>query len=537
MADSNTGPRQLLVHFDPQLPSGATVVSAKLHLYMQNLTASAAQDTVVAVLMTNSADATWWQQKGITDNGTNSDANMAKCSYSHQWYATAASPNYGYTNPASSNTPTVPWTPALSTRTRWWMWGDVADWTPFGAGWGPASGDLAVDVTDCVQAIGHGATNNGIMVTSTKQTTSDRLRAFYGFYQTNTALERCYVPWLEVKYVTKRYSYPFPGNKDIAFVWQTDDARQAFNDSIADAFLDHGGRFTLFLTDSLSVAASGSMDYAHAAGLHDQGFEIGWHSRRHRAGTANQYLTIYERIGATAAKYDSLRVEMNPQTMYNRATAIGRSDLASSPLWGKSMALPGYPYSPWVVRQAAEYGYNALRAGTEVVYTTTAGANWVLPAYAAARTDTTRGQMPYGLARAPRNMMLLPLRGEINQVVGEKANTTITEDQVRFNLRRMLRQAKAQDRPSIVLYEHDFKSGSYGYGVDPEEMRWMLKEAVAQNAWICTTSDYAKWIKAGSTAVATPVGYAQPDSFRFDAGDAVWFKPHGVDQRWIRGVK
>lgn len=537
MTDSTAQPRQLLVHFDPQIPAGSTIVWARLHFYAINTTASSTQDTIVATLMTTPADSVWWRHKGINDNGSYTLPNASKASYSYQWFATGSSPNYGYTNAGSSNAPVSPWTPALSTRARWWQWGDVSDWTKFASGFTPASGDLPVDVTNCVQAIVNGAQNNGIMITRTKQTTSDRIMAFYNFDQTNTALERCYVPWLEIKYLTKRYSAPFPGGKDIAFVWQTDDGKIAFNDSLADAFLDHGGRFTMFLCDSLTLNDPGAMDYEHAASLHDQGFEIGWHSKRHRAGPASQYLTLYERIGATAALYDSLRVEMSPQILYNRATAIGRPDLEASPLWGKSMALPGYPYSPWVVRQASEYGYNILRVGTAIPYTTTAGANWVLPTYAAARTDTARGHMPASLERAPRNMMLLPLTSEINQIVGEKANTTITEDQVRFNFRKLLRQAKAQNRPVVSLYEHNFKSGSYSYGVDPEEMRWMLREAVAQGAWITTASEYSRWIELGSTAIATPVGYAQPDSFRFSADDRVWFKPNGVDNRWIRGVK
>lgn len=528
--------RTLLVRFDPQLPAGATVVSAKLHLCALNWTSSATVDSLVAVLMTAPADSVWWRHKGINDNGVETAANMSKASYRYQWFATGSSPNYGYTNTGNGNTPTAGWTPALSTRARWWQWGDVADWTPAPA-LSAAGGDVAVDVTNCVQAIARGDENNGIAIFTGKWGTSDRLRRIINFDTKTTGGSAFYVPWLEVKYVTKRYQRPFPGGKDIAFVFQTDDGRRAYNDSLVAIFKSFGARYTIFLCDSLTVNGSTNARWDHAIGWHDEGMELGWHSKRHRPGPGNEYLTVYEKSGITAAKMDSLRAEMNPETMYLRADALGRTDLRNSPYFGKSMALPGYPFSATVVNVAQEYGYNALRVGTLIPFTTANGANYVLASWRKAACDTARGHMPYGRERAPRNMMLLPLTCEINQIVGEKANTTITEDQVRFNLRRLFRQAKAQNRPVVSLYEHDFKSGSYSYGIDPEEMRWILKEAVAQNAWICTVSEYAAWIKGGSAAVATPVGYAQPDSFRFDATDRVWFKPNGVDARWIKNVK
>jgi hypothetical protein len=388
-----------------------------------------------------------------------------------------------------------------------------------------------------VQAIANGATNNGIMVTSTKQTTSDRLRRFYGFDQTNTSLERCYVPWLEIKYITKRYESPFPGGKSMAFVWQTDDGKQAFNDSLTDAFLDHGGKFTIFVCDSLITNSPTSADVEHIASWHDQGMEIGTHSRKHRAGPANEYLTVWEKSGITAAKMDSLRNQMNPEWLYARADAAGRTDLRSSASFGKSMALPGYPFSATVVNVAHEYGYNALRVGTVSLYTSVPGDYRVIGSWRPAACDTARAGFATTKGRAPRNMMLLPLEMEINNIVGKKANATADLDSIKFNFRKLCRQIKAQNRGGLSLYEHDFKSGSYANGVDPEEMRAMLQVAVEEGAWICTASEYSNWIKGKSTAIATPVGYAQPDSFRFDAGDAVWFKPHGVDQRWIRGVR
>jgi hypothetical protein len=40
-----------------------------------------------------------------------------------------------------------------------------------------------------------------------------------------------------------------------------------------------------------------------------------------------------------------------------------------------------------------------------------------------------------------------------------------------------------------------------------------------------TDSEYTNWIKARATAVATPASYAQPDTFKVQASDRVWFIP------------
>ena len=115
MDDTTASPRQLLVRIAPDLPPNSTIVSAKLHVYALNWTASAVTDSVVAVLMDSPADSTWWRQKKIfMQTGAASDTmtapNMAKASYSYQWFASAAAADsFGYKNAASGNTATAPW--------------------------------------------------------------------------------------------------------------------------------------------------------------------------------------------------------------------------------------------------------------------------------------------------------------------------------------------------------------------------------------------------------------------------------------------
>jgi hypothetical protein len=535
--------RPFLIRFDPQLPDGVTIIKARLHLFAVNWASDALVDTTTATLMTAPADSVWWRHKGVNDNGSNLAPNMSKASYSYQWFATGDAVNYGFTNASNGNTPSAPWTPALSERKRYWQWGDVSDWT-IGSALSYANGDVAIDLTNCVQAIVNGAENNGIMITTAKVNTSDRFRRFFKPDMAAGSGDRYYVPWMEIKYIDKRRTGPFPGGKDIAFIWQTDDGREAFNDSLVTIFANNGGRFTAFITDSLTVAGTPAATYSEViTRWHDSGVvEVGYHSRRHRTYGDLYYLAHFEKKGITAALMDSLREEMNPERMYAAADALGRTDLRASPYFGKSFACPGYPYSATVLKVANEFNYNALRVGTIAPYPSAGGGgaqggSLTKPSWRPAACDTARAFMPYGWERRPRNTMLMPLTAEINEIVGEKANTTITEAQVRFNLRRLLRQAKAQSRQSVVLYEHDFKSGTYANGVDPEEMRWMLWEAKAQNAWICSVSEYINFIRAGATAVDNPFNASHPDSFRFYTADGVWHRPHGVDNRWIRGVR
>jgi hypothetical protein len=537
-ANGPIAPRHLLVHFTPDIPANSTIVSAKLNVCGINWY-STSKDTVVATLMTRANDEYWWTKKQVWDArpdsvggdtyaGSTDKLNyMSKCSYSYQNYEVPSGTTYGY-NDATER----PWYPALSLRKYYWDWGDYSDWTPTGAMSG-VNGHFGIDITDCVQAIADGKTNNGIVISANKLSASDPIRRIYGFEPTG-ATEKHYAPYITIKYITKRNTGLFPGGKQFAFVYQTDDGREAFNDSLVTIFGNNGGKFTAFLCDSLTRNSPTCATYTEAAEWHDSGVvEIGYHSKHHRAGPASEYLTWYEKSGIDAGKMTLLRNQMDPETMWAAADSIGRPDLRASPTWGRSIALPGYPYSATVIKVANEFNYNAIRVGTASATVGVKNDYRRLPFWRPAASDTARAGL---IGRSPRNMLLLPLETEANAIVGEKANTTITEAQVKHNFRKLCRQIKGQDRYVLSMYEHDFKSGSYSYGIDPEEMRWMLQVAQEEGAWIASASEASNWLKSGSAAINTPAAAAKPDSFKYEASDRVWFKPNGIDNRWIRSV-
>jgi hypothetical protein len=57
------------------------------------------------------------------------------------------------------------------------------------------------------------------------------------------------------------------------------------------------------------------------------------------------------------------------------------------------------------------------------------------------------------------------------------------------------------------------------------------------NGRYMTFAEMGRWFQDGATAIDYPFANSRPDTFQVDASDRVWFKPDGVDNRWIRGVR
>jgi len=549
--DTTYSPRPYLLRFDPlaatsaAIPLRSTIVSATLHMMPLSWGAAAA-DTVVSTLMTNPNDNIWYHQTSIFDHATtyafSSDRTlyMAKCSYTYQWYATNTGTHYGYANGSNSNAPTSQWSPALSTRSKFSDWGSVTDWTGLGT-LTASNAEVVVNITDCVQGIANGLTNNGIMMMMTDTNTFDRAQAFYEWEPRagNAALTKR--PWIQIKYITKRYATPMPGGKRWAFVFQTDDAKLAYNDTLMNIFTDatpdypsgRPGKLTVFAVKRYTDNGDGA-PIAKLIAWHDRGAEISHHSLNHWP-RGNKYLNVFAIQDTAHASLDSLRIEMNPSWLDDYADAASRSDLRDSQRWGNAMAMPGNLWSPFTVYVGAEKGLKAIRVGEA---SNSGDLYYAVAPLRPTMTDTSFTNTISSRFRSPRNMMVFSNSLDINTIVGGKANAGANADSVKTNMRRYVRQILAQDRGLVGIYTHDFKTGPYANdGAEASEIRAMLQVVDELGGEYMTISEYTDWVRSGSTAVATPVGYAQPDTFRFDAADAVWYKPNGVDNRWIRGVR
>ena len=148
------------------------------------------------------------------------------------------------------------------------------------------------------------------------------------------------------------------------------------------------------------------------------------------------------------------------------------------------------------------------------------------------KTDSLMTGAPTQMAHRPRNMTGLPTFLSIPHIAGWKANPALTPaslDSIKTNLHKVIFQIRGQDRRALCIYWHDFKTSpsttGYGEGVNADELDAMLQVVDATGGRYMTASEYTNWIKARATAVATPTSYAQPDTFKVQASDRVWFIP------------
>jgi len=552
-ADGIPGPRPMLLHFDPRVPTGATVVSAKLRAEFHTSSNGVwvTPDTMTATLMTNASDNLWYHYTSIYDGAsyaasTDRAANMAKCNYNHQVYAAGATGNNGY-----AGTTLGKWNPTLKDRTYYYNWGSVTDWTGRAA---RAAGDSTIfdiDMTDCVQGIANGLTNNGIMIQPSKEDMWDHVMAMMQFepraggkvnggstYAPNTLLSR-HTPWIEIKYLTKKYQAPFPNGSTWAFVFQTDDGRIDANNAYVGVFKDstatypngRPGRYTLYQSRN-QVGIPGNAAAPQMLSWLDQGMEISPHGGNHYLTMPLIEKTPYATNDTVtmAASWDSLKVHMYQDWIDSLATANSRTDVLDSRRWGKSMAFPGNLWGPWSVFRGVQIGYSTLRVGDM-------GNDGAIASRGAAATDTARAGVDSRVGRMPRNVMLLPTTLPIESLVGGTA-VTPTKAAVQANARRIINKIKAQNRGILSVYAHDFKSSTYNVAeVDSNEVRWILEVVDQEGGCYMTATEYGDWLRSGGVAVDTPAAYGQSDPFNFTAAQKVWYKPNGVDLRWLRNVR
>jgi len=536
--------RPLLVHFDPKVPAGATIVSATFHLNTEGAYTSG-NDSTVAVLMSHPAWNAWYRYRGQWNTWNNGDPGSgdtwwkyaAKCGYTNQVQYKTSADRHGF-----HYTTRAKWYPAWSTLNRYYEVGDVADMTSLGNrnGDGAKKHDLQIDITDCVQAVANGATNNGIAIWMKIANAANRTLLTQGFELTD---RRAAAGWFEVKYITRSYATNFPGGKTFAFVFQTDDGNKGANDAYAAVMASHNGHYTIYATkaylNGVNCTAGDLLAWYNA------GHEIGAHSRAHIYADAYQIsrwghgpaANGYAATDTTtyAAGWDSMRTSLQRSWLIALGDSLGVP--RTSRRWARSMALPGNQWSPWTEVLCKNLGYESVRCGQSGPYGIAANAG-----LGAAFSDTAVSGMAATLGRAPRDVMMLPTWIGIESVVGAKANTTITEAEVKANFRKLVEQLKADGRQLLSLYTHDFKTNPHGLyyseGLDAEELDWLLDIVEEEGGWVCTATEYTDWIRAHGVAIDRPHN-AHRDStafFGFASTDRVFYKPNGIDNRWIAKV-
>lgn len=299
------------------------------------------------------------------------------------------------------------------------------------------------------------------------------------------------------------------------------------NNIYTDIFVRHGGKYTVYMAQSQVAHGAAAATARQLLDLHGQGMEIGSHSRRHQNPWGLTYWTHERSMPDTlAAAWDSLLYDASPAWMYEMADSIA-GDLRRDPTFAKSFALPNSRWSPEVMLALEKLGYGAVRTGS-----TTGLYNrdfyYHVATQRAQCADTLMTGAPTQSMNKPRNMIGLPPFDWVPQIVGYKRNPALSSaalDSIRTNVHRAIFQLRGQDRRVLNLFWHDFKSGGYAEGVNPDELDAMLDVVDGLGGRYMTASEYTNWVESRATPWSTPLHATQADTFRVGADMRIWFRP------------
>lgn len=557
------GRRALLTYVDLMsvIPANAHIVSAAINVTILDSDVVAGfsrVDSVSTVLMSRPGDDVWHQHHGLA-NGL---SHYAYANWNYQVLGVDQGGNAARGHPASSQ---GAWNPPLDSRAEFWDYGDWFDWcsTPRTIG---VDSLYSIDITDCVQGVVNGAMNNGFFTYIMNSDIYANWDFGVGLWEGTSATTRA--PWITIKYVTQPYTAPYPDGAEWAFVFSTDDEAAYSNHVYTRLFAERNMGYTIYVRED-QVGRTGYAPWDSLIAWHDQGMEIGSHSRFHWAtrpdGTPltqpnaakawyglNTYFSRWGDVGsfvpgATLAQcttgFDSLLVDTDPKWLYDGAFNAIQDSLRSDPNWGKSLATPGNVFRPEVLKATQMHNYRAVRSGQSYPLVLADGnrpAGFKALYFRGNDTDTLWAGMIGHNQRQPRNLVCQATNYASFEFVGPKADTAFVGhlDSVRVNFRRAVKIARAQNVNVINLFTHALKSDRvYQHGINADELSALLDVVEEENGWAARASDFGRWNQQWATPMGTPLAYAQDDSFRFAPSEHVWYQPDGLDNRFIRGYR
>ena len=277
--------------------------------------------------------------------------------------------------------------------------------------------------------------------------------------------------------------------------------------------------------------------------IYDMGNEIGNHSWFHKGAKGYHNRITSAGTGIASAAYDSMVVDYGPNWMYAIADSAGRN-LRDAPDYAKSFSAPASALESYAQRVVKNHGYVAWRTLTdgggydrEKYYTTSsAGFN------ASADSAVTGAPTQYG--RHVRNIRFQSPWDNYAYLVGPVDSTGASPThlpKVANAMKRLIFHRRGNDTRVVYLYRHDLKSGGSTYytaeGVNADEMGRICYVTNLLGGRYMTAAELGRWYAASSTFIDHPFNASRPDTFRVYEADAVWAKPNGVDNRWIRGVR
>jgi hypothetical protein len=223
--------------------------------------------------------------------------------------------------------------------------------------------------------------------------------------------------------------------------------------------------------------------------------------------------------------------------MYAKADSLNRR-LYTSPLWAKTFGAPVSQLTPLTQFALDRAGWNAYRTlGTGAVYN--AEYYWA-PLAAPDNNDTLLMAAPKQYERHVRNMSgVYPTYGSPS-MFGD-GDTEADLALVKRNAHRAIWTARGNSIRAIQIFTHDVKNvGGYTGGITADELDAFCDVADSLNVAYMTTGAYVTWVKGYATAVDYPYPASATKLDLYEAhqtaADRVFFKPYGVDNRWIRNI-
>lgn len=511
---------------------GSTILSAKLYLDSSgenwNLGVG---DSISCALMDEPADNLWYDPDETARHGTQTLFSLAEWNdqdaLGSEWHTT-----YLGDEP----------------EPYFWGVGDIAWERWSGNNTGSALGSLSpviIDFTPPAQAAESGATNNGFILWGSWAGTGNRFahwQPLNPIYDDNT-------PVIIYTYVTRRYQPVFPGTREIALLFSTDDFVLDYNTEISDTFAANGAQYTAFIAGR-GIDSTSSWD--EIVEVYNDGHEIGYHAwwGGNSAPASAIGLAAYDGSGLTISGwspglcppqligspngYDSTLAECDPDTV-TRGVLANEGVLLGGQRWMKTLALPRHGWTPYTLHALSEVGFTGFRSGEWSQSTDQSDDRdyRALRTWAAsgAEADSLRaGLIPYDRGR-PRNVYGVSLTTTMDVIVGDNAATP-TDEEIQSNVAVQLRRARARGHGALVIYSHDDKASvTYSLGIDPDELGVVIRAGRVHGGDWLTTQDYFRRMVGPAVPAATPAGYGQTAGEKFTANQRVWFDPSGANYR------
>lgn len=512
------------IPFESYLPAGSWIRQALMGVRAYAGTTTAAGDSIWAVADTLSGDRYW-----ITGNKTGRTADpvlfgrRSASYYNQRQNAHSAGSIVTTANGFCAACDSHRWSPTIAARTR------TIDWGPRSLGYAftgttADSASLSIDITRSVQYIVSGAQNSGIWLILKSTGAGARNLA----WTTPAAATTRYTqkPFWVVKWSECQPPHVYPGGKEVAFTFVSDDGLIDANKAWADVYADLGLSYTIAISQA-HHAASNRWTWASVLNWYNAGMEIAGHSRRHKTNG----LCAWD---SSAAEQESLRVDLDPGWLY--AGLDSASATRDSASWagdrrvGKTLALPQQKYNQRVLAIADSLGYLCVRGDGPggLAYSSLPGDTLGVPG------ATGTGRI-FGIS-APRkcNAFLVPYMWTSASIFGTPGGTKATEGQVRRSVKLCIEDAAVRHRNGWwLMYVHSLFSApeSYTAGIDADQMGWLLDELLDSGiVWIANMGEVRRfWLRNG-TEYAHPTPWGTDDAWENRLGGAngperlLWYK-------------